>query len=101
MKPFYGIMAEFEHANALLTAARAAHDKGYRRMDAYSPFPIHGLDHAIGFKKTNLPLLVLIGGIMGAFLGFFLQYYAAVVSYPLNVGNRPLNSWPSFIPVTF
>ena len=70
-------------------------------MDAYSPFPIEELADALGFRRTKMPLLILLGGIAGALSAFALQYYCAVVSYPVNVGGRPLNSWPSFIPVTF
>jgi len=97
----YGLMAEFAEPEALLEAARRSFAEGYRRMDAYSPFPIDGLAEAIGFHKTRLPLLVLIGGIIGCIGGFYLQYWVAVIDYPLNIGGRPLNSWPMFIPVTF
>src|SRR5262252_4003633 len=97
----YGLMAEFAEPEALLEAARKSFAEGYRRMDAYSPFPIDGLAEAIGFHKTRLPLLVLIGGIIGCVGGFYLQYWVAVIDYPLNIGGRPLNSWPMFIPVTF
>ena len=99
--PIYGLLAEFDDAQALVSATRAAFAKGYRRMDAYSPFPIEELSDALGFRKTRLPLLVLLGGILGCATGFGMQYYSAVISYPLNVGGRPFNSWPSFIPVTF
>lgn len=97
----YGLLAEFEEPAALMQAARAAHQAGYTRMDAYSPFPIEGLPEALGFHRTKMPLLILIGGITGALSGFALQYYCAVISYPINVAGRPLNSWPSWIPVTF
>src|SRR5678816_4396693 len=97
----YGLMAEFDGPEALLEAARRSFTEGYRRMDAYSPFPVDGLAEAIGFHKTRLPLLVLIGGIIGCAGGFYLQYWAAVIDYPLNIDGRPLNSWPMFIPVTF
>jgi hypothetical protein len=99
--PIYGLMAEFDQPEILLAAARRSFTEGYRRMDAYSPFPIDGLAEAIGFHRTRLPLIVLIGGIIGCLGGFYLQYWAAVIDYPLNIGGRPLNSWPMFIPVTF
>jgi hypothetical protein len=97
----YGLLAEFATPEELLRAAERAYADGYRRMDAYSPFPVHGLAEAIGFHANRLPLLVLLGGILGAGAGFGSQYYAAVIDYPINVGGRPFNSWPSFIPITF
>jgi hypothetical protein len=97
----HGLLAEFESPDDLLHAAERVHAEGYRHMDAYTPLPIEGLAEAIGFHRNRLPLLVLIGGIVGALGGFLSQYWAAVIDYPINVGGRPLNSWPSFIPVTF
>lgn len=97
----YGWMAEFDSAEALVAAAEKAHEAGYRKMDGFSPFPVEGLNEALGEHKNWLPFLVLMGGIGGAVAGFGMQYYANVISYPLNIGGRPLNSWPAFIPVTF
>jgi Protein of unknown function (DUF3341) len=97
----YGLLAEFETPTDLVQAVHAARQAGYTRMDAYSPFPIEGLSEALGFKRTKMPLLMFLGGLIGALGGYALQYYCAAVSYPINVGGRPLNSWPSFIPVTF
>ncbi len=99
--PFYGLLAEFDDPRVLLAAAQKATDNGYTKMDAYSPFPIHGLHEAVGFKKTWLSTLVLCGGIAGALGGFGMQYFASVIHYPLNIGGKPLNSWPAFIPITF
>jgi Protein of unknown function (DUF3341) len=99
--PLYGLMGEFDSPETLLTAARGAFAEGFRKMDAYSPFPVDGLAEALGFRRTLVPLVVLIGGIIGCIGGFFLQYWVSVIDYPINVGGRPLNSWPSFIPVTF
>ena len=97
----YGLMAEFEDPNALVDAAKKTYDEGYRKMDAYSPFPIEELHDAIGFHHTKLPLIVLIGGITGCIGGLLLQYWVSVIAYPINIGGKPLASWPSFIPVTF
>jgi hypothetical protein len=99
--PLYGLMAEFSDAGELVAAARQAHEAGYRRVDAYTPFPIEELTEAMGMHGNRLPLIVLIGGITGGLLGYLLQYWTSVVDYPLNVGGRPFHSWPSFIPVTF
>ena len=97
----YGLMAEFDNPSALVAAAERARLAGYRRMDAYSPIPIEELSEALGLRRTKLPLLVLLGGIGGCLGGFGLQYWASALQYPMNVGGRPFNSWPQFIPVTF
>jgi hypothetical protein len=97
----YGLLAEFSQPEDLLAAAAAARSAGYRRMDAYTPFPVHGLSEAIGFHHTRLPVIVLIGGIVGACLGFGLQHWYETTHYMMNVGGRPHNSWPSFIVITF
>lgn len=99
--PIYGLMAEFESPEALVEATQRAVAAGYRKLDAYSPFPVEGLAEALGVRNTRLPLIILGGGIVGAVAGYALQYYAMVIDYPLNVGGRPLHSWPAFIPITF
>lgn len=99
----YGLLAEFDDTDSLVRAARSFYDRGYRRMDAHTPFPVEGLAEALGFTRTRLPLVVLIGALLGGILGFALQYWVAVIAYPLNVGGRPISieTWPSFVPVTF
>jgi hypothetical protein len=99
--PLYGLMAEFDNPTELVEAARQTYDAGYRRINGYSPFPIPELWEAIGFHKTRLPLIVLIGGILGGLGGYFMMYYMEVIDYPINVGGRPFHSWPAFIPITF
>jgi hypothetical protein len=98
----YGIIAEFRTPTELVNAAHRAYQEGYRDMDAYSPFPIKELTEALGLsEKTKVPLIVLLGGIVGMVAGYLMQYYLSVIAYGLNVGGRPLHSWPAFIPVTF
>ncbi|MCO5099601.1 MAG: DUF3341 domain-containing protein [Burkholderiaceae bacterium] len=99
--PLHGWIAEFATADALLQAARKAHDAGYRRAEAYSPFHVDGLAEVLGSRRTHVPAIVFVGGLLGGVGGFFMQWYAAVVDYPINVGGRPLNSWPMFVPVSF
>ncbi len=99
--PLYGLLAEFDNTEELLQAARQTYRAGYRRIDAFSPFPVEGLADAIGFHSTRVPLMVLIGGVIGCLGGFFLQVYPNVFGYPLNIGGKPYYSWPSFIPITF
>jgi len=97
----YGMMAEFDSASDLVAAARRTREEGYLKIDAYSPFPVEGLAEEIGFRKNSVPLVVLIGGLLGCMSGYALQYWISAVSYPINVGGRPYNSWPAFIVVTF
>jgi hypothetical protein len=97
----YGILAEFDSSTDLVYAARAAYAAGYRKMDAYSPFPIEEASDAIGFHKSRVPLIVLLGGLLGGLSGYGLQYWINVISYPLNIGGKPYNSWPAFIVPTF
>jgi hypothetical protein len=99
--PIYGLLVEFDTPEDLLHAVRSARKAGYRKMDAYTPFPLEHLSEELGFHHTRLPLIVLIGGLVGCAAGFALQYWISVIDYPINSGGRPFNSWPSFIPVTF
>jgi hypothetical protein len=94
-------MAEFEGPNELVHAARRTYEAGYRRINGYSPYPIEELSEAVGFTHTSLPLIVFIGGLLGGIGGFLMQYWIEVINYPINVGGKPYNSWPAFIPITF
>lgn len=97
----YGLVAAFETKGEVLRAAQAAYRAGYRRMDAYTPVPVEGLAEALGHKGDWMPLIVLLGGIAGGVGGYFMQWYAMAVFYPLNIGGRPFHSWPMFIPIAF
>lgn len=100
-KRIYGLMAEFDSPKALLEGVREVYARGYRKIDAFSPFPIEGLAEEMGFTHDRLPLLVLLGGIFGLVGGYGLAYWTSVVAYPINVGGRPFHSWPAFLPITF
>ncbi|MPY91197.1 MAG: DUF3341 domain-containing protein [Luteitalea sp.] len=97
----YGVVAEFETVDQLLAAARRVHTEGFRKIDAYTPAPVHGLAEAMGYNDRRLSLLTLLGGLAGCVAGFGLCYWTSVIDYPVNTGGRPLNSWPSFIVPTF
>jgi Protein of unknown function (DUF3341) len=100
-KVLFGLMAEFEEHEQLLEAAKHAYAEGYRSMDGFSPFPIEGLAEALGKEMSFVPLFTLMGGIAGGLGGYFMEWYSMGRLYPINVGGRPLNSWPNFIPITF
>lgn len=102
MRVIYGLLAEFEEEEDLLSAAAATRDAGYRELDAFTPFPVDGLAETLGYRpRFRLNWIVVGGLILGALLGLGMQYYASAIAYPINVGGRPLNSWPAFIPVAF
>jgi hypothetical protein len=100
-KPIYGLLAEFETPEQVLAAARRTREAGYKRIDAFTPIPVEGLAEAIGFTWTSLPIVVFIGGLLGGMTGFGMCWYANVISFPLDIGGKPLNSWPMWIPITF
>jgi hypothetical protein len=100
-RPLYGILAEFETPVELIAAARRAREEGYRRIDAYTPYPVHELTEALALPRTKLPILVFLGGLLGCGTALLMQWFATSVHYPVNVGGRPLASWPSYIPITF
>lgn len=97
----FGYLAEFESPQALVDAAEKIRDAGYTKTDAYSSFPIPEIDEALGIRRSALPWVILVMGIIGGLIGFGTQYYANVIHYPLNIGGRPMNSWPMFVPITF
>src|SRR5829696_779793 len=100
-KQLYGLLAKFDSPEALVTASRQAYDAGYREFDAYTPFPVEDLPHAMHLKPSPLPWFVLAGGLAGALGGFAMQTFATVIDYPLNIGGRPLFAWPAYIPISF
>lgn len=97
----HGLMIEFETADGILAATRRAREAGYRNMDAYTPYPVEGLAAELGMRRTSVPFLVLMGGLIGTAAGFMMQYYSMAIDYTFNSGGRPYNSWPVFIPITF
>jgi hypothetical protein len=99
--PIYGLMAEFGTADEVLSATRQARQAGYRVMDAYTPYPVEGLPEELDLPRTRVPFVVFMAGLVGAAVGFFMQYWSMAVDYPFNSGGRPPNSWPAFIPITF
>jgi hypothetical protein len=100
-KPLYGLMAEFDEVTKLVDAAKRARGEGYQKVDAYTPFPVHELFDVLDAHDRRVPLFILCGGIVGMLAGFGLCYWVSVIAYPMNIGGRPFNSWPAFIPVTF
>lgn len=99
-QPIYGYLAEYEHPEPLIAAAKAARAEGFQMMECYTPMPVHGLTEVLGYKN-KVALLVLIGGITGLLVGFSLCYWVSVLQWPLDIGGRPLNSWPAFVVPTF
>ena len=97
VNPVYGVMAEFDSAQALVEAARRVMGAGFTKVEAYSPVPIEELNDIIHKKRTILPKLSLAGGLAGMFTGFALQYWASVLEYPMNIGGRPNASWPASV----
>lgn len=97
----YGLMAEFDNPSDAVAAARRVHEEGYTKIDAFSPYPVEELSEAIGVHKTYMSHIVLAGGILGGLTGYLMQFYLATIYYPINVGGKPLHSWPAFIPITF
>lgn len=98
---FVGLMVEFDSPDAVLDAAKAVKAEGYKDYDAFTPYPIEELNHIVAGHDSKLPLMVFMGGLMGFIGGFALQYWVSVIAYPMNIGGRPLNSWPAFIIPTF
>jgi len=99
--PLHGLMAEFTGPNELISAVRKAREAGYTDLDAYSPYPIEEVSEQLEGHASRVPLITLIGGIIGGICGFGLQYWVSVIAYPVNIGGRPFNSWPAYIPITF
>jgi hypothetical protein len=99
--PIYGLMAEFPSADALIAAAHQVHEAGFQKVDAYTPYPIEAVSEALELPPSKVPLVVLIGGLLGGLGGYMLQYWSQVIRYPMNIGGRPVHSWPAFIVPTF
>ncbi len=97
----WGLLAEFEDPDVLLSAATEVRNAGYTRWDVHTPFPVHGMDRAMGVKRTILPWIVLLGGLTGCGVALFLQWYTNAFDYPFLISGKPYFSLPAFIPVTF
>ena len=97
----YGLLAEFDTAEGLVEAADRAREAGYEKLEAYSPYPVDEMEEVLPPERIKVPHLMFLGAVVGAFAGWALQYYCAVIAYPINIGGRPMNSWPVFVPVIF
>ena len=100
-RPSHGLLAEFSGPEPLVRAAKKLHAAGYRRIEGYTPYPVPGLPEAIHFRPVSIPVIFLVAALLSGFAGYLMQWYASVIAYPLNIGGRPLHSWPAFIPITF
>ncbi len=99
--PIYGLLAEFKTPTEVVAAAHEVRAQGYTRVDGFSPFPLEDLSEALDFHHSHLPLIVLIGGLTGLCVGYGLEYWSSVIEYPMNIGGKPVHSWPAFIPPAF
>jgi hypothetical protein len=97
----YGLLAEFDSADALIAAAKKTRAAGYTHIEAFSPYPLPEAAEALGCRRSGVQFLVLLGGVLGGSAAFFMLYWVSAAAWPLNIGGRPPNSWPMFIPITF
>jgi hypothetical protein len=100
-KRLAGVLGFFENPEAILSATAKVKAANYKHFDVFSPYPIHGLDHAQGLKRSPIPYVTFIAGLTGFLLAFSLEYWTSAVDWPINVGGKPYNSWPAFVPVMF
>ncbi|MCM2324597.1 MAG: DUF3341 domain-containing protein [Oligoflexia bacterium] len=100
-RPLIGIIGFFDDPGTLLEATRRVRDARYRDFDVYTPYPVHGLEAAQGLRRSPLPYVTLVAGVLGCLLAFLFQYWTAAVDWPLNVGGKPFNSWPAWVPIMF
>lgn len=101
MSTFKGVIGIFDDPEAVITASKGAHKQGWRKFDVYTPFPVHGLAEAIGIPRSKIPWVTLVAGLTGASVGFLFQAWTSAIDWPINIGGKPMISWPAFIPVTF
>jgi hypothetical protein len=97
----FGLAASFDEAEELLSAVKAVRESGYQKFETYVPFPVEGLTEAMGHPPSRVPLITLIGATIGGCSAYGMMWFANVIHYPINVGGKPLNSWPAFMPITF